>query len=160
MEDAELKGSRILGRNLLELEQSERVLREKLQKAEQSLENRKDAKFDPDLLKRYLNDFTRIYEKMPLEQKRRLNHALFSGIVSFIKRGEDKGEIEIKIRGDGSLKRTWKDLQKENQVRQVRTPGSFGSASRTRTCNPAVTVDSGTFIPVRTISSPLHVPSD
>ena len=75
---------------------------------------------------------------MLLEQKKRLNHALFSGIVSFIKRGEDKGEIEIKIRGDGSLKRTWEDLKKENQVRQVRTPGSFGSASRTRTCNPAV----------------------
>ena len=95
---------------------------------------------------------------MPLQQKRRLNHALFSGIVSFIKRGEDKGEIEIKIRGDGSLKRTWEDLKKENQVRQVRTPGSFCSASRTRTCNPAVTVDSGTFVPVRTISSPLDEP--
>ena len=68
---------------------------------------------------------------MPLQQKRRLNHALFSGIVSFIKRGEDKGEIEIKIRGDGSLKRTWEDLKKENQVRQVRTPGSLGSARAT-----------------------------
>jgi hypothetical protein len=66
---------------------------------------------------------------MPLQQKRRLNHALFSGIVSFIKRGEDKGEIEIKIRGDGSLKRTWEDLKKENQVRQVRTPGSLTSAT-------------------------------
>jgi hypothetical protein len=78
---------------------------------------------------------------MPLQQKRRLNHALFSGIVSFIKRGEDKGEIEIKIRGDGSLKRTWEDLKKENQVRQVRTPGSLGSASSPdsvgRTCNPS-----------------------
>ena len=30
----------------------------------------------------------------------------------------------------------------------------LGSASRTRTYNPAVTVDSGTFVPVRTISSP------
>jgi len=90
---------------------------------------------------------------MPLQQKRRLNHALFSGIVSFIKRGEDKGEIEIKIRGDGSLKRTWEDLKKENQVRQVRTPGSLGSASRTRTCNPAVTACSKAFASVRTISS-------
>lgn len=78
MEDAELKGSRILGRNLLELEQNKRALREEIQRAEQSLEDRKKAEFDPDLLKGYLDDFTRVYEKMPLEQKRRLNHALFS----------------------------------------------------------------------------------
>jgi hypothetical protein len=34
------------------------------------------------------------------------------------------------------------------------------SASRTRTYNPAVTVDSETFALVRTISSPLCVPND
>jgi hypothetical protein len=51
MEDADLKGSRILGRNLLEHEQNERTLREEIQRAEQRLEDRKDAKFDPDLLK-------------------------------------------------------------------------------------------------------------
>jgi len=133
MDDADLNSSRILGRNLLELEQNERTLREEIQKAERSIEDKKDARFDPDRLKGYLSDFTRVYEKMPLEKKRRLNHALFSGIVSYIKRGEDKGEIEIKLRGDGSLKRTWEDLKKENQVRQVRAPGSLGSARHTIT---------------------------
>jgi hypothetical protein len=62
---------------------------------------------------------------MVLEQKRWLNHPLFSGMASFIKRVADRGEIEIMICGGGSLKWSWDDLNKENQVRQVRTPGSL-----------------------------------
>jgi len=77
MDDADLKSSRVLGRILLELEQNEKPLREDIQKAERNLEEKKDARLDPDRFKGYLSDFTRVYEKMPLEQKRRLKHALF-----------------------------------------------------------------------------------
>jgi hypothetical protein len=73
---------------------------------------------------------------MVLEQKTWLNHALFSGMASFIKRVADRGEIEIMICGGGSLKRTWDDLNKLNQVRQVRTPGSLTSATRPNVRTP------------------------
>ena len=104
--NVDLKCSRILGRHLLELEQNEDLLQREIGQAERDLEARNEAKFDATLLKGFLKDFSQVYENLPLEKKRRLNHALLSGIVSFIKRGEDTGEIEIRIRGDGSLKRT------------------------------------------------------
>jgi uridylate kinase len=72
---------------------------------------------------------------MVLEQKTWLNHALFSGMASFIKRVADRGEIEIMICGGGSLKRTWDDLNKVNQVRQVRTPGSLASGDASQCAN-------------------------
>jgi hypothetical protein len=48
-----------------------------------------------------------------MEKERRLDHALFSGIVSHINRGEHNGEIETRPRGNGSLKCTWKDIKKK-----------------------------------------------
>jgi len=87
---------------LLELEENERKLREEIQQTEQNLEGRTDTKFNPSLLQGYLKDFSRVYQNLPLQRKRRLNHALFSGIVSYIKRGEKTGEIEIGKRGNRS----------------------------------------------------------
>ena len=100
----------------------ERTLQEEIRQAEQNLEESEDAKFKPEMPGGYLEDFSRVFEQIPLEKKRRLKYALFSGKVSYIKRGEETGEIELKLRGDGFLKRTWEDVKKENQVRQVRTP--------------------------------------
>ena len=70
------------------------------------------------------------------EHKRGLNHLIFSAITSYFKRGETTGEIEIGIRGNGAIKRTWEELKNVN--REVRTPEYNGSTGRTRTCNPPV----------------------
>ena len=71
----------------------------------------KNAKFKPDMPGGYLEDFSRVFEQIPLEKKRRLKYALFSGKVSYIKRGEDKGEIEIKVHGDDN-RRTCMDSER------------------------------------------------
>ena len=48
---------------------------------------------------------------MDKETRRRINHVLFAGIVSYFTRGSDAGELEIKIRGDGNVKKIWQDLK-------------------------------------------------
>ncbi len=78
-----------------------------------------------------LSDFLSLYETFDKDRKRQLNQILFSAIISFFKRGTTEGELELRIRGNGVIKKTWEDIKKGNPI--VRTSGSLGSASRTRT---------------------------
>ena len=83
-----------------------------------------------------MSNFLRLYDGFEKEEKRRLNHLIFAAITSTFERGETTGEIEIQIRGNGALKRTWEDLKKVNQAAMVRTSGGYGSTDRARTCIP------------------------
>ena len=55
------------------------------------------------------------------------------------------------------IKKDWEEVQKQEDPKPpslvLRVFTLLGSASRTRTCNPAVTAFSRAFTPVRTISS-------
>ena len=53
---------------------------------------------------------TEIYDSLELAQKRRFNQALFVEIRSFLKRGENNGELHVKIRADGTLKYKWQEV--------------------------------------------------
>ena len=96
------------------------------------------ANAKPTVLKQMLSEYVELYQTYTPEQKRRINHLIFGGIDSNFKGDEVSGDLEILIRGDGTIRKTWEEFKKENQVTTVRTPGSLGSASRARTYNPAV----------------------
>jgi len=72
-----------------------------------------------------------LYDTFDKDQKRQLNQILLSAIISFLKRGTIEGGLELRIRGNGAIRKTWEDMKKGNLI--VRTSGSLGSASRTRT---------------------------
>jgi hypothetical protein len=68
-----------------------------------------------------------MYETFNKDQKRQLNQILFSAIISFFKRRTTEGDLELRIRGNGVIKKTWEDIKKGNPM--VRTSGSLGSAT-------------------------------
>jgi hypothetical protein len=57
-----------------------------------------------------LQAFNNLYNSLELEEKRRLNHLLLAEIRSHLKRGKDDGVIEVFIRSDGNIKRTWTEI--------------------------------------------------
>ncbi len=81
--------------------------------------------------KRVLSDYLTLYDAFGKDQKRQLNQILFAGIISFFKRGTTEGELELRIRGNGAIKKTWEDIKKRNPM--VRTSGSLGSARGLKT---------------------------
>ena len=68
---------------------------------------------------------------MPQEDKIRFNQLLFVDIISYFNKNDKDGIIEIKIRGDGKLEKSWNEIKKANQLTLVRTSDGFGSAGRT-----------------------------
>ena len=131
-----LRSSEVFTNTVQELEGKRRELQDQIRLRQRELDTIASDKTDPHELRRILSDFTLLHSKLEKNEKRRLNHLLFSGIISHLRRQQTGGDIEIRIRADGVMKKTWEDLKKVNRV--VRIPGSHGSASRTRTCNPAV----------------------
>lgn len=123
-----LKASEEIGKTIVALEHEKIELHTLIQKNERELERIQTREVDIEVLKEMLADFCNLYDTYTPQQKRRLNHLLFSGIVSSFKRNEDSGNLEIQIRGDGSIKKTWDELKKETQMaKRVRTSGSHGS---------------------------------
>ncbi len=127
-----LKGSDIIGKKIVELEREKIDITALIQKSERELERIQTSEVDTDILKEMLSEFCNLYDTYTPLQKRRLNHLIFSGIVSTFKRKEDSGYLEIQIRGDGSIKKTWDEIKKETQTAKVRTSGSHRSATNTR----------------------------
>ncbi|HQT92989.1 MAG TPA: hypothetical protein PL001_13290, partial [Candidatus Kryptobacter bacterium] len=62
-------------------------------------EHFKNNGFDKKILKEVLEEIPGGFNEYDKETKRRINHLLFSGIVSYFTRGSDVGELEIRIRG-------------------------------------------------------------
>lgn len=89
-------------------------------------------------LKKILLDYHQLHSQFSIEQKSRLNQLLFSEITSYFDKNDKDGIISIKIRGDGKLEKSWNKIKNANQLTPVRTSDGFGSASKTRTCNPSV----------------------
>jgi hypothetical protein len=57
-----------------------------------------------------LQAFNNLYNSLEPAEKRRLNHLLLAEIRSHLKRGKDDGVIEVFIRSDGNIKRTWTEI--------------------------------------------------
>jgi hypothetical protein len=123
--------------------------RRSIQKKESEIAGFSRERIDKTVLKGILSEYIEIYQGFDKENERKVNQLIFGSIVSHLKGGEPSGDFEILIRGDGLIKKTWDGQKaKENQVRQVRTPGSFGSAGRTRIPQRA-----RDFVPIKSIGT-------
>lgn len=90
-------------------------------------------------LKKIINDYLFIYEELSHEDKVRFNKLIFVEIISYFDKNSDDGDIEFRLRGDGQITKKWSEIKNANLLTgQIRTSGGFGSASKTRTCNPSV----------------------
>ena len=136
--NAKLRESETVTNAINDLEKQRFELRDLIRQKEKALERVQSGKVDVAVLKQMMSEYVELYQTYTPEQKRRVNHLIFGSIISNFKRDDESGDLEILIRGDGTIRKTWEEFKKENQVATVRTPGSLGSASRARTYNPAV----------------------
>lgn len=100
----ELKDSDVIIKNIHDLEgRQEDIKNSSIREKELQLERIDDSNVDSTVLRDLMADFISLYYELPKEEKKRLNHLIFAGITSNFKRGETTGEIEIHIRGNGTL---------------------------------------------------------
>ena len=111
--------------SLSELEKDARGIEEIIETKDYELKQLTTKGIDESTFKRNLTEFEHLYEDLNTEEKHRLNQLLFSEIVSYMKRGEDRGEIEIHIRADRMLRMTWEDIDKLRKIE----PKSTGNGS-------------------------------
>ncbi len=128
--------SEVLGKMIQERENDRASIKTRISKLEREREKVNAGKVDKQTIKNLMSEYSNLYHRFEKEQKKQLNQILFSAIISFLKRGTKEGEIELRIRGNGAIRKRWDDIKKGIPV--VRTPGSLGSAGKTRTCNPPV----------------------
>jgi site-specific DNA recombinase len=129
-----LRNSDVFKKDVLELEEQMKDIKEQVRVRERQLEKVSLQSVDGEILRDVMSKFLQIFPAMEKEQKRRLNQVIFASITSYFERGKTDGHLDFHIRGNGTLQKTWEDMKNP----QVRTSGGFGSASRTRTYNPAV----------------------
>ncbi len=137
-EDSKLKMSATVTQTIGELENQKAGMYALIHSKKREIEKVETGEVDVGVLKEMLTDYCNLYENYSPMEKRRLNHLIFSGIVSNFKRKEESGYLEIHIRGDGSIRKTWEELKQQTQMAKVRTSGRFGSAGRARTYNPVI----------------------
>jgi hypothetical protein len=102
------------------LEESKRKVEEKLTSINRDIERMEKQRINETELRKVFREFNQIYQTLPFERKRRLNHLFFVEIISHMKRKEDNGLLEFHIRGDGTLTTAWNDL-----VNQINSGSSF-----------------------------------
>ena len=107
MSIAELGEVAAISNKLKDLELTERVLNEQLEKLDREISQFKSQKINQNDLRGIFNDFVNVYTSLPLEPKRLLNKLIFTEIVSFNERGKDTGRIEMSIRADGRITSKW-----------------------------------------------------
>ena len=137
-EDESFTNSPAYRKKLDDLENQKIILTSMINDKDISIGQIKNSKIDKSKLRDILSEFASIYDGLDFERKKRLNHLIFSEIKSYYRTGEEDGVIEINLRGDGCLEKKWSEIKNANSKPTVRTSDIFGSASRTRTCNPSV----------------------
>jgi DNA invertase Pin-like site-specific DNA recombinase len=131
-----IKKSDIFDKAFAELENQRATVTAEVSKKERELEKLDLEKVDKNALKDVLSEYIQLFKTFSTEQKRRLNQIIFSAIVSTFVRGKTDGYLDIHIRGDGTLRKTWEDLKKSPQVRTSGGYGSgTGSITRTLSCS-------------------------
>jgi len=96
------------------------------------------------------------------EVKRRLLNVVIEEIQCKVRRGENKGEITFKLRGDGSIKKDWSEASKTKE--DSSTPSSGGLSphvawlrEQDSNLQPCGYGPSTAFTAVRTISSSFNL---
>jgi site-specific DNA recombinase len=102
------------------LEESKRQVEEKLTGINREIERMEKQRINETELRKVFRKFTQIYQSLPFDRKRRLNHLFFVEIISHLKRKEENGLLEFHIRSDGTLTTAWNDL-----VNQINSGSSF-----------------------------------
>ena len=127
-EDKSFNSSPGFRNRLDELENQKNMLSSLIADKKIKIEQIKNSKIDKKILKNILSEFSSIYSNISIDQKKRLNHLIFSEVVSYFKKNENDGIIEIKLRGDGKIDKKWSQIKNANCKPTVRTSDVFGSA--------------------------------
>jgi site-specific DNA recombinase len=106
----DLSHSKAIASRIKELESHEHELEETIASLKHEIDQMKELSIDRKELQHIFQEFGTIYDRLPLEKQRRFNQALFPEIRSFLQRGEKDGDIEIKIRADGTLRYSWSQI--------------------------------------------------
>jgi hypothetical protein len=64
-------------------------------------------------LRRVFNEFDGVYSEATAETKRRLLNTIIEEIRCKVKQGEKTGEVEFRLRGDGSVTKEWEEAKKK-----------------------------------------------
>ena len=102
-----MKEVSIVVQRLKEMELKERVLEEQINALERDISQLKNQKVDKSDLHGVFKEFNNIYDALSIDNKRLINKLIFVEIVSFISKEKKSGELEFKIRADGTLKSNW-----------------------------------------------------
>ena len=117
----DLKNSSIVVEKIKELEKNKADLEQRKTEQAKAVELMKNLSIDRGELRGIFKNFAEIYESLPIDLKRRFNQALFVEIRSFLKSSQKDGELQIKIRANGTLKYAWD---------QIVNPETSGSSLR------------------------------
>ena len=136
-----------------------------LQNLDREIQTIENQQIDKRQLRRVYQDFGGIYAGAIPEVKRRLLNVVIEQIQCNVKRGENKGEITFKLRGDGSIKKDWSEASKTKE--DSSTPSSGGLSphvawlrEQDSNLQPCGYGRSTAFTAVRTISSSFNVTKD
>ncbi len=119
-QNTELEESESFVIKIKEREETKRQLEEKLTSINREIERMEKQRINETELRKVFREFNQIYQTLPFERKRRLNHLFIVEIISYLKRKENNGLLEFHIRGDGTLTTAWNDL-----VNQINSGSSF-----------------------------------
>lgn len=103
----DMKEVSIVVQKLKEMELKEKVLEEQINALEREISQLKNQKIDKSDLRGIFKVFNKIYDSLSIENKRSINKLLFIDIISYISKEKKSGELELRIRADGSLKSNW-----------------------------------------------------
>ena len=109
-DDDRLQGLKSVTNRMIELEEEKLSLSARIEKKKRYIEQIRNRKIGMREMKKIFTDFNTLYNGLGTAEKRRLNHLLFADIKSHLKRGKDDGVIEVFIRSDGNIKRTWTEI--------------------------------------------------
>ena len=75
-------------------------------------------------LRKVFEDFADIYSQASPEAKRQILNILIEETRCSVKRGERKGDIVYKLRGDGSVRKEWEQARKQEDPKPPSSGGS------------------------------------
>lgn len=86
-------------------------LEHRVQTLDREIKQLERQQIDRKQLRHVLQDFSEIYPQAHSETKRRLLNIMIEEIRCSVKKGERKGDIVCKHRGDGSVRKEWKEAK-------------------------------------------------
>ena len=85
--------------------------KEEILQIEETIQEKRSSQFDASILKTVLQDYDRIIDTLPIEQRQIANRCLFNSITSTVEKNSRQGFLDFDIRGDGHLKTSWDNLK-------------------------------------------------